>query len=309
MAIDISNWIPIEWAPEVLSRVNQDSAIEAFGSPHVMTTDTQRVLRSLDATVGTGATYTSDASTNDYILLDAVKFTGQFIVDSDALRDADSVVDTLRKKAGDWATSYAVAFDNACIGVTAAANGTTAPFTSIYKAVRTNGQTGESYTADDNYVNHGGAASAAYTDLDSVMRKVETGFYYSPSRALVIAHPTFKGVMRSAKDTTGQPIFIQGVAGTPDTLFGVPIQWSLGAKTANQRSTAPEGNPLLVVVGDTDALMRGDRLNDSGGNGPEALVDRARAQDSTDQDALKLRVRKAFGLSHPKAVAVLEKTA
>lgn len=308
MAITITDWIPVEWEETVLARVNQTSAIESFGKPFVMNTDQKRVPRSLGAVVGTGSTYTPDDSTNDNVLLDAVKFHGQFIVDQDALRDADSIVDTLRAKASDWATSYAVAFDNACIGVTASANGGSAPFTSIYKTVRSNGASGESYTADDNYVNHSGAASAVYEDLSTVMGLVENGFYYNPVRALVIAHPAFKAVLRNTKDNQGQPIFVQGVAGTPDTLFGVPIQWSLGAKTSNQRSQNPEGNPLLVVVGDTDALMRGDRLNESGGNSPEALIDRARAHDSTDEDALKLRVRKAFEVSHPKAVAVLEKT-
>lgn len=303
MAVSLTNWIPIEWSSEALQRVSQNSAVETYARAFNMTTDTQRVLRSLGADVGTGGTYTDDSSVNDYVLLDAVKFTGQFKIDEDDLSDADSVINTISVKSTDWATSYAVAFDNSCLAVTAAANGTTVPFTSVYKTVRTNGETGEGYTADDNYVAYNGTASAAYDQLSSVVAKVEQGLYFNSSRALVVAHNAFRAVFRGAKDTSGMPIFIQGIAGTPDTLFGIPVAWSNGAKTSATRSAAPAGNPVLVVVGDTDALMRGDRLS------PEALVDRARAHDSTDQTALKLRVRKAFEVSHPAAVAVLEKTA
>ena len=302
----ISNWIPIEWDENTLTRVAQQSAVEAKGRGYNMGSDTKRVLRSLDMTVGTGSTYSSDSSTNDYVLLDAVKFTGQFKVDEDDLNDADSVIDTLGTKARDWATSYAVMLDNACIGVTAASNGTTRPFDSIYRVVRSNGASGESYTADDNYVNHGGVAASAYNDLSSGLSKIEQGLYYNEANALVIAHPAFKAVLRNAKDSNGTPIFVQGQggdSGTPDTLFGLPIHWSRGAKTSNVVTTAPEGNPLLVFVGDAEALMRGDRT------GPEALIDSARAHDSTDETALKLRVRKAFKTAHPKAFAVVEKTA
>ena len=302
MAASISSWIPIEWDENVLARVAQQSAVEAYGRGYAMGSDTKRVLRSLDMTVGTGATYTGDTSTNDYVLLDSVKFTGQFIVDEDDLSDADSVVNTLNVKSRDWATSYAVKFDNSCLGVTGAANGTTRPFTSVYAAVRANGATGEGYTADDNYVSSA-SGGVTYANLSDVIGRVETGLYWNPAQALVIANPAFRGVFRNIKDSNNMPVFVQGVAGTPDSLFGIPVKWSLGAKTSNLATTAPEGNPLLIVVGNTEALMRGDRL------GPEALIDRARAHDSTDETALKLRVRKAFKHAHPKAFAVLEKTA
>lgn len=304
MAASITNWIPIEWDQNVLIQLNQRSAVEGFARAYPMTTDQKRVLRSLGVTVTAGSTYTSDSSTSDYVLLDAVKFGGLFIVDEDDLSDADSVVDTMAAKAADWSKDYAAMFDNACLAVTGAtANGTTIPFTSVYATVRANGATGEGYTADDNYVNHAGAASAIYTDLSNVVSKVEQGAYWNPGNSLVVAHPTFRQVFRNAKDSNNMPIFIQGAAGTPDTLFGIQVAWSLGAKTSATASKSPGGNPILVVVGDTDALMRGDR------SGPEALIDVARAHDTTDQTALKLRVRKAFEVAHPKAVAVLEKTA
>ncbi|MFG2412583.1 phage major capsid family protein [Streptomyces goshikiensis] len=298
----LSNWIPIEWDSAVIAKVAQRSAVEAFGKGFAMGSDTKRVLRSLGMTVGTGGTYSSDNTANDYVLLDTVKFTGQFIVDEDDLSDADSVINTMKVKSADWATSYAVKFDNSCLAVTAAGNGGTVPFTSVYKAVRTN-DSAVSYTADANYVNYNGAASAAYDSLSTALSLVENGVYWDPSSSLVIASPAFRDVLRRTKDTQGMPVFIQGIAGTPDTLFGVPIAWSVGARTSATATEAPTGNPLLVFVGNADALMRGDRT------GPEALIDVARAQDSTDITALKLRVRKAFALGNVLGVSVLEKTA
>ncbi|MCX4813686.1 phage major capsid protein [Streptomyces sp. NBC_01239] len=304
MAASISNWIPIEWDENTLTRLNQRSAIEGYARGYAMSTDQKRVLRSLGMSVGVGSTYSSDSSTNDYVLLDSVKFTGQFIVDEDDLADADSVVDTLSTKAADWSKTYAVKFDNACVAVTGTGDGSSGtPFNSIYKTVRSNGVTGESYTADDNYVNYNGQASATYASLSSVVAKVEQGLYWNPANSLVIAHPAFRDVFRNTKDTNNMPVFIQGPAGTPDSLFGIPVAWSLGAKTSPIATEAPAGNPVLVVVGDTDALMRGDRT------GPEAQISPSTAHDSTDETALKLKVRKAFEVSHPKAVAVLEKTA
>lgn len=304
MAVSLSNWIPIEWSSTALTRLNQTSAIEAHARGYAMSTDTQRVLRSLGADVGTGTTYTDDTSTNDYVLLDSVKFTGQFKFDEDDLADANSVINAVNVKATDWARSYAVMFDNACLAVTGtSANGGTVPFLSAYATVRTNGASGEGYTADDNYVAYNGTASAAYDSFSSVVAKVEQGAYWNPVNSLVIAHPAFRQVFRNVKDDNGMPVFVQGIAGTPDTLFNIPVAWSLGAKTSATVSQAPAGNPILVVVGDAESLMRGDRT------GPEALVDRARAHDSTDQTALKLRVRKAFEVSHPDAIAILEKTA
>lgn len=302
MAASISNWLPIEWSSTVIQRVNSRSAVEAFGRSEVMGSDTKRVLRSAGLTVGTGGTYSSDNSTNDYVLLDTVKFTGQFIVAEDDLADANSVVNTIAVKSADWAANYADIFDNACLAVTGAANGTTVPFTSVYKSIRTT-NSATSYTADANLVSWNGAASAGYDKFSDTLKLVESGQYWDMTRSLVIAHPIFRSAFRTTKDNNGMPVFVQGIAGTPDTLFGVPVAWSLGAKTSATASVSPGGNPLLIFVGNTDLLVRGDRM------GPEALIDRARAHDSTDETALKLRVRKGFAVGNENGFAVCEKTA
>jgi HK97 family phage major capsid protein len=230
---------------------------------------------------------------------------GRSVLDEDDLADASMIVDTIAQRGADWAVSYATALDNACLGVTATENGTTSPFTSVYKAVRTS-TTAEGYTANDNYVNHAGAASAAYDDMSNALRLVEITDYWDANQALIIAHPAFRDVLRRTKDDNNMPIFVQGQggdAGQPDTLFGVEIFWSRGAKTSAAVTPTPEGNPLLIFVGNRHLMKLGVR------SGPESRLDVSRAHDDTDDTAVKFRSRRGFKVGHTKAFSVLEKTA
>ncbi|MER5750627.1 phage major capsid protein [Streptomyces sp. NPDC002088] len=304
----IDNWIPIEWDSDVITRVQMDSAVERYARPHIMSSATKRILRSGGLTVSAGTTYTADTSANDYITLQARRFLAQFVVDEDDLSDADSVIDTIQTKGMDWAVSYADTFDNACLAVTGTENGTTVPFTSLYKALRTtNSATG--YTADANYAQWtstnvsfpaSGGGNSLYEKLSSTFKKVEAGKFWSLADSLVIAAPGWRDALRLATDGQGRPIFIQGTAGTPDTLFDVPIAWSRGCKTSPTNSGSPGGNDLLFF-GNRQYLKRGDRTQ------PQSLVDQARAQDSTDDTAVKFRVRKAFGVGNENAWAGLER--
>jgi hypothetical protein len=304
----IDNWIPIQWDGDVIQRVQRESAIERYGYAVPMGSSTKRVLRSAGMSVTAGTTYTDDASTNDYITLSARRFISKFTVDEDDLADASTVVDTIRIKGMDWAISYADAFDNASIGTTAAENGSTVPFTSIYKALRTT-NSATSYTADGNYLSwdddnvsfpaSGGGASL-YEKLSTCFKKVETGPYWSQAEQLVIAAPGWRDALRLCTDGQGRPIFIQGTAGTPDTLFNAPVVWSRGAKTSPTMSATPGGNDLLVFC-NRSYMKRGDRTQ------PQSLVDSARAQDNTDDLAVKFRVRKAFAVAHENAFSILER--
>jgi hypothetical protein len=304
----IDNWIPIEWDSEVLTRVMMESAVERYGRGHNMTTATKRILRSGGLTVSVGTTYTPDASANDYITLTARRFLAQFVVDEDDLADADSIVDTLQVKGMDWAISYADSFDNACLGVSATENGTTAPFTSVYKALRTT-NSATSYTADANYASWdddnvsfpaSGGGNSLYEKLSTTFKKVETSKFWSLADQLVIAAPGWRDALRLCTDGQGRPIFLQGTAGTPDTLFDVPIAWSRGCKVSGAVSGSPAGNDLMVF-GNRQFLKRGDR------SAPESLVDQARAQDSTDDTAVKFRTRKGFGVGNEQAFSILER--
>lgn len=302
----IDNWIPIEWDDEVIQRVMSDSAVERYGHPTKMTTATKRILRSAGLAVAGGSTYSADTTDNDYVTLTARKVNSLFEVDEDDLSDADSVIDTVKTKGNDWAISYADHFDNACLASTGAENGTTVLYTSVYKALRSN-NTDTDYTADDNYLSWNGTlaisgrgdGNSLYEKLSETFKLVENGKYWSAADQLVIASPSWRSKLRLCMDGQGRPIFIQGTAGTPDTLFDVPIAWSRGCKTSPVNTQSPGGNGLLVY-GNRQFLKRGDRSNG------EILVDKARAQDTTDNTAVKIRVRKGFAVGHEAAFAVLE---
>ncbi len=299
------DWIPIEWDSEVISRVLKASAVEALAERHSMATSTKRILRQQSYLVTAGKEYTRDDGDLDFVTLTARRFMGQSVLDEDDTQDAAMIVDTVSKRAADWAISYATAFDNGCLGVTATENGTTAPFTSVYKAIKTT-DSAASYTASANYVNHAGVASAFYDDASATLKLVEESDYWDGSNALIVAHPSFRDVLRRTKDTVGTPIFVQGQghdSGQPDTLFGVDIFWSRGAKTSPAMSATPSGNPLLIFIGNRSLFKLGVR------SGPESRMDVADAHSNVDDIAVKFRSRRGFQLGHVKGFSVLEKTA
>lgn len=317
---NVTNWIPIEYDSDVVQRVRMESAIERWARPYPMRTSTREIPRSAGMTVAPDTSYTDDASTNDKVVLTARRFVARFSIDEDDLNDVNARMDTIATKGVDWAISYADTFDNACIGVTAAESSTPSnhrPFTSLYKTVRTT-DSGVSYTADANYLSWNGTTikiasspdgSSSYEKLSSTMSLVETGKYWSPADMLVIANPAWRSVLRMTLDGNGEPIFnesayIDSVTQRPvDTLFGTQIAWSRGCKTTSAGATdSPDGNPLLCYV-NTRYIAMGNR------SGPETLTDNARAQDDTDAYSVKFRTRRGFKVTHPKAVAVLEKLA
>lgn len=306
----INDWIPIEYDSDVVQRVMMDSAVERFGRPVPMKTATKEIPRSAGITVTVGTTYSADSSTNDKVTLTARRFISQFVVDEDDLADASSRMDVIKTKADDWAISYADTFDNACLGVSAAENGTTAPFTSMYKQLRTT-DSAVSYTADDNYLTwdddlYATIASSVfdtgslYAKLSATFRLVERGKYWSLADSLVIAAPGWRDALRLTVDGQGRPIFIAGTAGTPDTLFNVPIAWSRGCRVSGSLTDSPTGADLLYFV-NKRYMAKGIR------SGPETRTDAPRAQDSTDDYAVKFRSRRGFKLTHPAAAAVLQR--
>lgn len=314
--MNVDEWIPIEYDSNVIQRVFTESVTESQFRRVIMSSKTKSIPRSAGITVSAGTTYTSDTSLNDEITLTARRFIARVTVDEDDLADANTRLDVLGTKALDWAISYADVIDNATLGVTGTENGTTVPFTSAYKALRTT-NSDTSYTADDNYLTWDDdlisvpttpAGTSLYERLSTLFKKVEVGKYWANSDMIVIAHPGWRDALRLCVDAQGRPIFQPGTGGnrnlpgngTPDELFQTPIFWSRGAKTSATNSGTPAGNDLLYYV-NRRHLARGDR------SGPETLTDDARAQDDTDDYAMKFRVRRAFKLTHEKAAAVLER--
>lgn len=311
---NVDEWIPIEYDSNVVQRVLTESVIESQARRVIMATKTKSIPRASGMTVSVGTTYTSDTSANDEITITARRFISRVTIDEDDLADANTRVDVLGVKALDWAISYADVFDNACLGVTGVENGTTVPFTSAYKRMRTtNADTG--YVADANYatwdddiisIPASPTGTSLYEKLSSTLRKVETAKYWSNPDMIVIAHPGWRDALRMCLDGQGRPIFQQGSKlpgnATPDMVFETPIHWSRGAKTSATLAVngSPTGNDLLYYV-NRRHLARGDR------SGPETLTDEARAQDDTDDYAMKFRTRRGFQLTHEAACAVLER--
>jgi HK97 family phage major capsid protein len=300
---NVDAWIPEDWDSKVYTKIIATSAIEALATRVPMTTDNKHLPRSAGVGINVtpkGQAYVEDTLTDDEIVLTVRKLTRLVRLAEEDLDDLSGFIDVLNVKKQDWAGTYARFLDNACLGVTAAENGTTIPYTSLYNRLTTTDAT-TSYTANANRVQSATATALTYDDFNNTLGLLEQGDYYDESNLIVIAHPYYKKAMRGIKDTAGIPIFEIGRAGIPSTLFGLPISWSIGAKTHATASAAPTGNPLLFF-GNREHLLLGVR------SGPESVVidGRSGVGALTDETLLKLRARRAFGTVYPQAFAVLE---
>ena len=304
MPANLVDWIPEEVDSEVIQRVNQVSVVERWASRAPMNSDTKAIPRSAGmdvAYLAKGDNYGDDTSVNSDVILSARKFGKAVKIYEEDLDD--SLPDVIATKQRDWATSYAKAFDNATLGVTATALATGVPFLSVYAELTKAGTDPETgYVSGTNRIQAATATGITYTILSSVLKLVENSDYFDLPRMRVIAHPSFRDDFRLVRDSAGNPIFLQGLAGTPDTLFGIPVGWSLGAKTSPVMLQAPPGNPLLIV-GNMDYLRLGVR------SGPESIfIDGRNGLGAmTDESILKMRARRGFAVGHQAAFAILEK--
>lgn len=304
------NWIPVEYSPDVIQRVRQNSAVISYGQPVPMSTESRSTPRSGGVTfagIAKGGNYGQDTSTtNDAVWLYAQKYGTAVPIAEEDLND--SLADIINTKTNDGATSFAKLYDNSCLGVTAAKASTSWQFDSAYYLLtQTNASTG--YTANANITQTAtGAPAVTYANLRAPLAKIESGDYFDPGGVVVIAHPVFADVLRGVVDTQGRPIFNESSNGTAGggqggvpTLFNHPLHWSLGCKTSATPTPTPTGNPLLYVVSSAYMLV-GNReplsVQEIDGNtGLGALSDTA---------YLKMRARKAFAVGHENAFAVLE---
>lgn len=309
MALDSNaiyeDWIPEERDGNVLRALTETSWIEGNARKYVMRSDTLSIPRSdgMDVSgVFKASDYDFDEGQHDNVILIAKKF-GRVVGLNEEDLD-DSHLNLLEEKRLDWARSYAVTLDNACLGVTGNADHNNRPFVSMYKALRTSDST-TGYTADANRVAATGG-EVTYDNLSEVLGIYEQGEHFDESRTKIVAHPSFKAQLRNIKDNEDRPIFVQGQGGdrgTPSTLFGYPIEFSHGAKTSAEMTRRPGGNALLYVV-NTDFVALGVR------SGPESQISPANSGVGflSDQAILKMRSRRGFALTHQGAAAVLEVT-
>lgn len=294
-------WLPEEKESSVIQLIGRTSAIEAVARKLPMGSDTKSVNRSSAVhveVVPKGGAYGEDGGDNDDIVLKARKF-GKVIRLAEEDID-DSVSDVIAVKKTDWGTSYSATLDNACLGVNAVENGTTVPFTSLYKALTTDDST-TGYTANDNVHTAATAGTFVYDELADAISIYEASPYFDQAKGVILADPSIKGIVRKVKNSNGDPIFVDAPrADDPDRLFGYQVKWTKGAKVSTVATDNPTGLPFLAI-GNSDFLLLGVR------SGPESIVidGRSGASALTDETLLKIRARRGFVLGDPRAFGIL----
>ena len=298
-------WIPEEFGSDVIMKVNQVSVIERLAARVPMGSNTKSTPRSAGIGVdftAKGAAYGEDVSANDQVILTAQKFTKAIRIAEEDLQD--SLANIIATKQKDWATAYGKAIDNACLGVTATAVSTTVPFISVYAALTVSGTDANTGYVSGTNLTQAGTGAPSYLGLNSAAKKVEVGDYWDESSMVAIAHPSFRASLRGIVDTQGRPIFIEYQTqdnGTQQTLFGIPLHWSLGCRTSVAATSAPNGNPLLIFA-NKDYMQLGIR------SGPESAYAPADSGVGflTDEALLKMRSRRGFAVGNQFAFSVYE---
>lgn len=294
-------WIPEEWeTSRVVQSITQISAVEALAARIPMGSDTKHVPRTAGmdvAVVAKGGTYGEDTSLNDEVLLSAIKFGKAARIAEEDIDD--SVANIIEAKMIGWGKSYAKLIDNASLAVSAASNGTTVPFTSLYQLLNTTDAT-LSYTGGANITTAASSGAPSYAEFSTAIGNVESGDYFDPGSMVAIAHPAFRKSLRGVLDSQQRPIFIEGLSGTPDTVFGVNVRWSLGAKLTATATSTPTGRALMAFV-NPELMLLGER------SGPESVFIDGRDGLSalTDESILKMRARRGWAYGHPNGASIL----
>lgn len=290
-------WIKEQDGP-VLDRVRENSVIESYARKENMTTDMARLkgVFGADPQVVAEGTLIPDAVlTFEDKTLEVVKYAELLPLSEEDLADASG--DFIQAYKVDWFGNFATKYDNACLGVTAAMGTTTAtrkdrPFNSVYfeaNAVGNVTQTAGDLTLDD---------------LNDAFSASEVDIHYNAGSGIIIAHPSVRGTLRVLKDSSGQLVFNSGQSLSGqigDTLFGVPVVYSRGARTSAAQTSSPAGNPL-IIFGDRSLLVNGVR------SGPESELSRE-VDFKTGVINLKVQARRGFVVARPSAFNVVEITA
>lgn len=315
---DVDVWKPVETGGDVIAEMNRVSAIEALARNEPMQSDTKRVRRSGDfdvAGVAKGAEYGFDTNTNDYVELIAAKIGGaRKFAEEDLGGDVEGGEQLLAETEKQAANALAVTFDQGCIGTTAARNGTTVLFPSIYytltqaNALLPLG----AYTANANIATWDQTDVTAdgkvgYRAISSFLGLYEEGPYYDEGQTVVLANPMWKRILREVMDGNGRPYWIDG----QDNLFGYPVRWTIGARKHATTTKNPTGNPLMVVVNRNLMIKGNAKLTPSMVNAnPGVAIQRAINGIGflSDEAIFKAAMRRAFVLGEPRGAAVLEWT-
>lgn len=301
--LNLDQWVPVEKGSDVLLKVQNVSAAESMFRSEPMSSDTKTIPADggVDlAVTPKGAAYTESGGADREVTLRTRKFTGLLRIADEDL--ADIPRDVVAAKQLAWAQVYARRIDFATFASTAVEDGVAVPFTSMYATLAA-ANAGLAYAANANIVKTAVGGVVTYDMLSKVLGLVENGDYFDSIG--VAANPLFKGILRGMKDGNGRPLFVDGLAGSPDTIFGYQVRWSAGLKTGTDVRVGPAatGNPLLAVF-NTNHTILGKR------SGPEfaAINGFTGASALTDEALIKARARRAFVLATPQAAAMLEVT-
>lgn len=313
---DMDVWKPVETGGDVIREMDRVSAIEALGRPEPMQSDTKRVRRSGDfdvAGVAKGAEYGFDTNTNDYVEIIAAKVGGaRKFAEEDLGGDVEGGADLLGETERQAANALAVTFDQGCIGTTAARNGTTVLWPSIYYTL-TQADADlplGSYSANANIAQWYNTdvmadGKVGYRGLSSFLALYEEGPFYDEGNTVIIGSPAWKRVLREVMDGNGRPYWQDG----QDNLFGYPVRWTTGARKHATTTKNPTGNPLLVVA-NRNLLIKGmARLTPQMVNAnPGVAIQRAINGIGflSDEAIFKAAMRRGFVLGEPRGAAVLE---
>jgi HK97 family phage major capsid protein len=292
--IDGTGWLVENRDSAVVKAFAHTSAWEKATRHINMTANTVRIPRIEDMDVDVipkGSAYGEDASTADTVAITSAKF-GKALRIAEEDVDDDKLADFLDLKKQSAASSFAKKFDNAAIG------------------------TSTGYTANANVVTATVAQTAAaglYARISALLGVAEGSNFYDESQMSFIAHPSLKGLLRLVVDGQGRPIFYSDVNGQSvvDRLFGLQVYWSNGAVVTATAMTVPTvaapgvagtaGNKILALINQPYAVT-GDRTPFES----VLIPGRDGLAGLTDEDILKVRTRKAAGVTNPKAHALLE---
>lgn len=313
---DVDIWKPVETGGDVIREMDRVSAIEALARPEPMQSDTKRVRRSGDfdvAGVAKGAEYGFDTNTNDYVEIIAAKVGGaRKFAEEDLGGDVEGGAELLAETERQAANALALTFDQGCIGTTAARNGTTVLWPSIYYTLSqaAAGLPLGAYTANANIQQWDQSDVTAdgkvgYRALSSFLALYEEGQFYDEGQTVIIAHPSWRRVLREIMDANGRAYWQDG----QDNLFGYPVRWTTGARKHATTTKNPTGNPLMVVA-NRNLLIKGmARLTPSMVNAnPGVAIQRAINGIGflSDEAIFKAAMRRGFVLGEPRGAAILE---
>lgn len=313
---DVDVWKPVEVGGDVIKELNRVSVMESEARAEPMSSDTKRVRRSGDfdvAGVAKGAEYGFDTNTNDYVEMIAAKVGGaRKFAEEDLGGDVEGGTSLLAETEQQAANALAVTFDQGTIGTTAARNGTTVLWPSIYYTLTqananlplgpyvANANIAQWYNTD---VEADG--KSGYRAISNFLALYEEGPYADEGNTIAMASPAWKRVLRNVLDANGRPYWQDG----QDNLFGYRVRWTVGARKHATTTSKPTGSPLLVIA-NKNLLIKGmAKLTPQMVNAnPGVAIQRAINGIGflSDEAIFKAAMRRGFVLGEPRGAAVLE---